>query len=167
MRGLCALAIGTGLLAPISAMAATFDLSGSFLYEIVEIDVQGACPSTGDFSGDAEIVQTGDAFTLEFQSGQPCLPTGVCSLAGTVDGVTYTGTTGPIPTDTEGGVTVTDTNFIASSMTAAAGSNVSTFTLRDFQCIWTYDLTLTAPEPEAATSAVAALALLAALRWRH
>ena len=132
-----ALALGIGLLASRAGRAASFDLTGDWTYAITEITVQGACPSTGDFSGAAVIAQAGGAFTLDLVSGQPCLPAGICSLAGTAAGAQYEATSGDIVADDEGGIARTDASFTASSATAAAGTAVSTYTLDAFQCIWT------------------------------
>jgi len=153
------------LVLPLGALALgsnplpTYDLSGVWDYTISEIGEVGPCPTTGDFGGEAHILQTAETFSLDFVSGQPCLPEGVCHLVGTVSGSHYQASNAvDVP---GGGVAATTLDFVAASATAAAGSAVSTFTLAPDVCTWTYELTLTyAPEPEAA-GLVALLALAA------
>jgi hypothetical protein len=90
------------------------------------------------------------------------VPEAVCHLEGTVSGSAYHAENSVV-VDQSGGISATTLDLDASSATAASGSAVTTYTLGDLGCVWSYDFAVTyAPEPGGA--GLAALLALGALR---
>lgn len=161
------LAVALVVLAPIGASAATFDLTGRWEVATSNHQIVGFCPPGSDFTTYADLLQIGDAFTLDLETGMlggPCQPPAICQLEGTIAGASYQATSGPVVADDEGGVAEVTVDFVASSAEQASGQSVQTYTLDDFECIWTMDLDLQrVPEPPGA-GAAAAVALVALRR---
>ena len=111
--------------------SATYDLTGTWNCNV--LDIQGTCT----------ITQNGDNFTLALDPGAfVCDPPGTCNFTGAVAGAEYTGTTGHVPTDDEGGITVCTLIFTASSSTSAAGYGTATYIHPEGQIPWSGSITL-------------------------
>ena len=143
LAALCAL----GLVTPRAALAATFDLTGTWSYTTSNNWVTGVCPKGMDSSGTLQISQTGDSFTLQLLSGMVCDPASMCSYSGTIAGAVYTATNSAV-VDTEGGKATNTITFTATSTTAASGADSSTYVHPGgMTCTWGFDITLTRTAP--------------------
>jgi MYXO-CTERM domain-containing protein len=123
-------------------LGATYDLTGTWSYVTTNNWVTGLCPKGQDSSGMLTITQTGDTVTLVVSSGMVCDPASMCSFAGTVSGADYTVSNSAV-VDNEGGVAKNTVTFTASSASAAAGQDSSSYTLDTFTCSWGFDITIT------------------------
>jgi hypothetical protein len=151
-------------LAPLAARAATYDLTGVWRVTTTNHEVVGVCPPGFDSVFEATIRQQGDVFSMDLEAtplSGPCLPAAVCSFAGTVSGASYLAQNSVV-VDDEGGVAATTLPFEATSATQASGSAVSTYTLDEFVCTWSYDVDLLyLPEPGGGALGLAAFVALA------
>lgn len=114
---------------------ATFNLTGTWVYSMSNLTVQGVCPVGSPVTEDCTITQTDNSFTLVSSAG---------SYSGIVSGTDYSGATSLTVVDDEGGTMINYIAFSASSETSASGTGSSVYTHPSgYQCIWTYDITLT------------------------
>jgi hypothetical protein len=136
------------LFIPGAALAATYDLTGTWSYATSGNWVTGVCPVGKDSSGALEIIQTGDAFTLKLLSGAVCNPASMCSYTGTIAGAVYKASNSAV-VDSEGGKVTNTITFTATSVGAASGTGGSQYTHPSgTTCTWGFNITLSRPTPD-------------------
>jgi len=117
---------------------ATFNLTGTWVYSMSNLAVQGNCPVGSPITEDCTITQSDNSFTLESSAG---------SYSGTVSGADYSCATSLTVVDDEGGTAINYITFTTSSETSASGTGSSVYNHPSgSQCIWTYGITLTKSE---------------------
>jgi len=111
---------------------ATFNLTGTWIYSMSNLTVQGVCPVGSPVTENCTITQTNNSFTLVSSAG---------SYSGIVSGPEYSGATTPTVVDDEGGVATNYITVTASSETSASGTGSSVYAHPSGdQCVWTYDV---------------------------